>query len=213
MQETLDKLLDEVTYNVGKVVSDPQTWSDTKVHGGGYVGGRHGGSVSISSSSVTWTSFVIQKENGKEYMAKLSYAFPARKGNAVIAADFRDATIAAANDATDELQGTLNVVRRVLKDEDKEVTRNATEKWMQILSIGAPLALALLFTAIDSADFSVLVLVFIFWLFMNWLLVTVPKNKREEKKVDFIDANLPKAACENMKTMMANHRPNPSSLL
>ena len=207
MQQELERLLDEVAYHTGEVVSDPQTWTDTNVHGGGYTGAKYG-RVDISTTTTTWTSFVIQKSNGKEYMAKLPYAFPARKGSNVIAADFRGSTIAAANDATDELRGTVNVVRALLNDEEKKSNAHPSTLFKYIPIIVPLLMLMNLFLhegmyMFNINNLGVLILAIILWAILKSIFIDAPKKRKGAKKVDFLDTELPKAACKKLKAMIA----------
>lgn len=115
--ETIETLITEITYHKGEVVSDPQTWSETRVSGGGSTGKNR--SAPIQSSTTTWTSFIIQKDTGKEYLVKFPASFAAREGNIVIAADLRGSTIAVVNDVSDTFSGTKNVVPSVLSEKEK----------------------------------------------------------------------------------------------
>jgi len=203
MQDILEKLLGEVTYHVGKVVSDPQTWSETSVHGGGHVGGQHGGSVSISSSSTTWTSFVIKKDNEKEYMAKLPYAFPARKGHVVKTADFRGATIAALNEITDEASGTINTVKDKLHE--PAFKEQGLKKGVRVLlnsALGVVIGFLLigLFLTLGVGGGYLYVLGAIGVAVLLLYLVNAAPIKRE-KLVNFLDAELPKRALSKMKAL------------
>lgn len=117
IDETVAALSDEITYHKGEVVSAPQTWSETTVSGGGSTGKKS--TAPVTSSTTTWTSFVIQKENGKEYLVKFPASFAAREGNVVMAADLRGSTIAAVNDVSDIFSGTKNVVLSELTPKEK----------------------------------------------------------------------------------------------
>lgn len=204
MQSEVKKLLEEVTYHKGEVMNDPQTWSETSVHGGGHVDRQYGGTVSISSSSTTWTSLILKKENGKEYMAKLPYAFPARKGHTVIAADFRGKTIAAANAITDHLNGTVNVVRNELHEEKYKTKGLKTFSGI----ISAPLAgilfilfLGLIFVAPNDGSAGLLIFLLMLGVSGLWYLLLRPYAKRV-KLVSNIDTELPQAAQSQMREML-----------
>ena len=93
----LKDLLAEVRYLKGEVMNDPQTWSETHVSGGG---GFNTG-VKITSEVDTWTTFLIETENGKEFMVKWPESLSVRKGHQVKVAVFRGNTIAFINERTD----------------------------------------------------------------------------------------------------------------
>ena len=205
MQDKLEKLFSEVTYHTGKVVSDPQTWSDTDVHGGGYAGGQYGGSVSISSSVTTWTSFVIKKDNGKEYMAKLPYAFPARQGHIVKAADFRGATIAAINEITDEASCTVNTVcQKLTEPEYNESNMNQALKESTntfIVGIGFCLVIALLITMAAASAEGMLIAGLLLGLTVFTFHLVNKGSFKKGKLVQFLDEELPQRALSKMKSI------------
>lgn len=197
MQNEVEKLLGEVTYHKGEVMNDPQSWSETDVYGGGHMKGS--GQVSISSSSTTWTTLMLKKESGKEYMAKLPYAFPARKGHTVIAADFRGSTIAAANDVTDHVGGTTNVVIKHLNGNPYEASGG--EKLFAgtiftICLIGMFVGL-FVFMASVAAGVAVELVMFLGVYFSNKFL----KGKENLKKD--VDAKLPIAVQSKLKEMLS----------
>lgn len=98
----VDKLQNEVRYLKGEVLTDPQTWSETKVSGSGGGGSYgHASNISVSSKVTTWTSFVIATEEGKEFMVKWPESLSVRKGHFLKAAVFRGNTIAYINEKTD----------------------------------------------------------------------------------------------------------------
>ena len=197
MSAILEELLDEVIYHAGEIVSDPQAWSETSVQGGGFTGNR--GHVSISSTSTTWTSFLIQKNDGKEYMAKLPFTFPARKGQRVIAADFRGVTIAAVNTVTDQVFSTSNVVREKLsKGSDKY--RNLYKPLSSI--VGSLCMIALLFSWIPFSKGAGIGIIYVLVVLVLLKLVRYPVIS-QDKDVETLDKALPQAACEKMKVMMA----------
>jgi len=106
----IDKLLKQVRYIKGKVMNDPQTYSETHVSGGGGGGtGHHRSNVSISSRVDTWTTFLIETENGKEFMVKWPESLSVRKGHNVKVAVFREKCIAFINDKTDTNRFVTNI--------------------------------------------------------------------------------------------------------
>ena len=143
---------------------------------------------------------MIKKDNGKEYMAKLPYAFPARKGHTVIAADFRGSTIAAANNTTDAIRGTINVVRGHLK-ERAYIPRSSLKFFYYTIGticlfgllLGGPVAF------IHSTATG--------WIYVGVMiglmnLVARPMSQKE-KLIHDVDKELPNAAIENLRALLA----------
>lgn len=92
------KLLSEINYLKGEVVTEPNTYSKTHVSGGG---GGNNSNVSISSTTSVHSSCMVKLPTGKEYQLRWASEIPARIGHTLDIAAFRGETIAFQNEATD----------------------------------------------------------------------------------------------------------------
>ena len=98
MSKKRGKLLSELQYIKGEVVTEPTTYSTTHVSGGGGGNNTH---VSISSSTTIHSRCMIKLPTGKEYQLKWASEIPARIGHTLDIAKFRGITIAFRNETTE----------------------------------------------------------------------------------------------------------------